>query len=62
MLAMMRGNAVLVTVLSCCGSGLFFWGRTLRDFGSAFGGRVLVMSEKSISRKCGVVVRCCGIK
>jgi len=52
----MMGNAILVTVKSCCCGGSFFE-RTLRDSGSAFGGRVLVMSEESISAQC--VVRWC---
>jgi hypothetical protein len=51
---MMMGNAVLMTVLRrCCGS----FGRTLRVFGSAFGGHALGMSEDSISRQCCAVLR-----
>jgi hypothetical protein len=55
---MMMGDAVLITVLRCC---CCFFGWNLRDFGSAFGGRVLRMSEVGISSKCDAVVRCCGV-
>ena len=58
MLAMMMGDAVLFTVLRCC---CCFFGWNLGDFGSAFGGRVLGMSEVGISSKRDAVVWCCGV-
>lgn len=58
MLAMMMGNAVLMTAcVVVVVMFVVFFGRTLRGFRSAFGGHVLGMSVDSISRQCGAVVR-----